>query len=59
MLYCYHYDATRGKYGLAITRIVQAGGAITLLALVGGVALMLRRERSTVPARALNVSSGG
>jgi protein SCO1/2 len=50
MLFCYHYDPTTGKYGLAVTRMVRIGGAITVAALVTGVMLMLRRERRQKPA---------
>lgn len=45
LLYCYHYDPTRGKYGLAIMNLIRAGGALTVLVLAGGIAIMLRRER--------------
>ncbi|WP_437201409.1 SCO family protein [Planctomicrobium sp. SH664] len=47
MLFCYMYDPTRGKYGLAILNIIRTGGVVTLLALVTGVYQMLRRERLT------------
>ncbi len=33
LLFCYHYDPHTGKYGLVISRAVQVGGALTLLAL--------------------------
>ena len=31
LLYCYHYDPSTGKYGLAILRVVRLGGVLTLL----------------------------
>jgi protein SCO1/2 len=30
MLYCYHYDPTTGKYGVAIMALVRAGGILTV-----------------------------
>jgi protein SCO1/2 len=45
LLMCYHYDPQRGRYTPAVTRLMQAGGALTLLVLVTAVALMLRSER--------------
>ena len=44
ILACYQYDPITGKYGAAIMRMVRAAGALTVLALVGFIALMLRRE---------------
>jgi protein SCO1/2 len=46
MLYCYHYDATTGKYGVAIMNLVRAGGVLTVAALTAGIVMMLRRERA-------------
>lgn len=53
-LYCYQYDPMTGRYGMAIMRIVRLGGLLTVLALVGYVLVMLRRERTraAVPGRA-------
>ena len=31
LLYCFHYDPSKGKYGLAILNLVRVGGVITLL----------------------------
>jgi protein SCO1/2 len=45
LLYCYHYDPSSGTYGLVVTRLVRAGGVVTLLALVGFVVVSLARER--------------
>ena len=44
LLYCYHYDPTTGSYSFVAMRAVQLGGALTLLALVGFVAVAIRRE---------------
>ncbi len=45
LLFCYHYDPTTGKYGLLITRVLQAMCLGTLLALGIFLATMFRRER--------------
>ena len=45
LLFCYHYDPTTGKYGMAITQITRALGTATVLLLGGFVFIMLRRER--------------
>jgi protein SCO1/2 len=48
ILYCYHYDADRGRYALAARSIMRAGGALTVLVLgcvVGGFWLRDRRHR--------------
>jgi protein SCO1/2 len=46
MLLCYNYDPARGKYGLAILRLLRLAGLATVLGLVGGIAWMLYRERA-------------
>lgn len=59
LLYCYLYDATRGRYGLAILNLVRAGGVLTVLALFTGIGVQLRKERrSRVAARAGQPPSG-
>ena len=42
LLYCFHYDPSTGKYSLMVTRIVQAGGVITVLVVVGMILLLSR-----------------
>ncbi len=42
---CYHYDPATGKYGLLVTRLLQAGGLLTLAAMGTFWFVMLRRER--------------
>ena len=44
--WCYHYDPSTGKYGLIIMRLVQAGGILTVLALVAFWTVMWRREHA-------------
>jgi protein SCO1 len=45
LLFCCQYDPTTGKYGLAISRVIQVLGTSTVLLLGGFVFIMLRRER--------------
>jgi len=47
MLFCYHYDPTTGKYGMAITEVTRVLGTATVLLLGGFVFIMLRRERQS------------
>ena len=49
LLYCYHYDPMTGRYGLAIMRVMRLAGAATVLALVGFIVVMIRRERRSGP----------
>jgi protein SCO1 len=51
LLFCYHYDPHTGKYGLLISRVMQAGGAITLLILGALVLILLRGEHYALPQR--------
>lgn len=44
LLYCYHYDATTGKYSLLVTRVVRLSGIATVLLLGGTLLLLFRRE---------------
>jgi protein SCO1/2 len=45
LLYCFHYDPLTGRYGLAIIRVIRAGGVATVLAIVCFIGVSLRRER--------------
>lgn len=45
LLLCFHFDPTTGRYTLAIMRLIQVGGALTVLVVGGTIALALRRER--------------
>jgi protein SCO1 len=49
LLFCYHYDPHTGKYGLLISRVIQLGGALTVL--IGGIFLILlfRGEHYSLP----------
>ena len=54
LLYCYHYDPAKGKYGAAIMNIVRAGGIATILVIVAMFFLLRRRT----PAQ-LKLKTGG
>jgi protein SCO1/2 len=45
LLYCYHYDPSAGKYGVAIMNLLRIAGSATVLALAGFIVVMLRRDR--------------
>jgi len=45
VLWCYHYDPSTGKYTLAATRVMQAGGAATVLLIGALLGAMWRIER--------------
>jgi protein SCO1/2 len=49
LLYCYHYEPATGTYSRTAMNIVQMGGAVTVAALFGFVAISLRRD-GRVPA---------
>ncbi len=44
ILYCYHYDPARGKYGAVVLNIMRVGALATVLVLGGFVIVMFRRE---------------
>src|SRR4051794_8198255 len=48
MLLCYMYDPTTGKYGFTIMSVMRFAGAATVATLVGGILLMIRRDRNSV-----------
>ncbi len=49
LLFCYHYDPTTGKYGMAITQVTRVLGTGTVLLLGGFIFIMIRRERHAHP----------
>ena len=49
LLYCYQYDPMTGKYGLIITNVLRAGGALTVLLLGVFMLVMFLRERKHAP----------
>ena len=49
LLYCYHYDPSTGKYGLAILRVLRLGGILTLIGLGAmGFVFWRRNKKKTV-----------
>ena len=44
LLYCYHYDPSQGKYGLAIMNAMRLGGLVTVACLVSFMLIMFRRD---------------
>jgi protein SCO1/2 len=48
LLYCYAYDPTTGRYGLAIHNLVRAAGALTVVVMAVAISWMLWRERRSV-----------
>jgi protein SCO1/2 len=45
LLLCYHYDPKIGKYSRDAMLFTRAGGVVTMLALGGFIAVMIRKER--------------
>ena len=44
LTYCYHYDPQTNKHSLIVARVVQLGGAMTLVMLGGFMWIMFRRD---------------
>src|SRR5271163_834998 len=51
LLFCYHYDPATGKYGLLISHVIKAAGALTVLILGVGMLILFRGERYALPQR--------
>jgi protein SCO1/2 len=51
LLFCYHYDPATGKYGLLISHVIQAGGALTVLILGVAILILFRGEHYALPHR--------
>ncbi len=49
LLFCYHYDPTRGKYGFAVVNALRIGGTATAVALGAFLFVSFRRERKGAP----------
>lgn len=45
LLYCYHYDPSRGRYSAVALNVVRLAGVATMTALAGFILVMRRRER--------------
>jgi protein SCO1 len=48
LLYCFHYDPSKGKYGLAILNIIRLGGVATLFGLGTFFYVFWRRNKKKV-----------
>ncbi len=59
LLFCYHYDPTTGKYGLAIQNALKIGGGVTVFALVFLLAILIRKDRREKPGPGAAIGSGG
>ena len=46
LLLCFHFDPATGRYTLEIMKVVRLAGLLTVLTLLGVMALMFRRERT-------------
>jgi protein SCO1/2 len=44
LLYCFHYEPATGSYSLVAMNAVRMGGVVTMVALLGFVAISLRRD---------------
>lgn len=53
-LLCYRYDPVTGKYGLIITRVMQAAGILTVGLLGGFIFISMRRDRRKKEAESQN-----
>jgi protein SCO1/2 len=51
LLFCYHYDPATGKYGVLISRVIKAGGLLTVLAIGILVLVLSRKEHYELPER--------
>jgi protein SCO1/2 len=45
VLFCYHYDPMRGRYGFLVMRALRVAGVATVLLIGSFVVVMIRRER--------------
>lgn len=59
LLFCYHYDPTTGKYGLAIQNSLKIGGGITIFAVVALLAFLIRKDRTKKPGPDVAIGPGG
>lgn len=45
VLYCFHYDSSEGAYAPIAARIMQLGGAVSLVVLAGFLTILIRRDK--------------
>jgi protein SCO1/2 len=48
LLFCFHYDATKGRYGPAAQNVMRFGGFLTIVGVVGMIAVFWRRSSQRV-----------
>jgi len=48
LLFCFHYDATQGKYTLVIVNLLKIAGSLTVLLLGGLIYLLMRSDKKKV-----------
>jgi protein SCO1/2 len=48
ILYCFHYDSSEGRYAPIAARIMQLGGAVTVVLLAGFLTILIRRDRKRI-----------
>lgn len=58
LLYCFHYDPTKGKYGLVVANMLKLGGVLTVLSLGVFMAIMFRRDRRALAAATVAPTAG-
>ena len=51
LLYCYHYDPTTGRYGLAVMKIMRIAGVLTVLGIVAMLLALKRRSPQVLSAK--------
>jgi len=49
MLYCYHYDPEKGRYGAIVMNMVRLGGVVTLICI--GLMFLVMRKRNSARVR--------
>ena len=54
LLFCFHYDPSVGRYGVAVMNFVRLGGVLTMVVLAGFIGLQFRRERRKRNAQSLS-----
>ncbi|MBN1855266.1 MAG: SCO family protein [Pirellulales bacterium] len=46
LLFCFHYDAEKGRYGPSAFRLMQLGGGLMVLIVAGSIWILRRREKA-------------
>jgi protein SCO1/2 len=46
LLYCFHYDASQGRYTLAIVNVLKLAGGATVICLAALIFFLMRKDRS-------------